>query len=177
MRETPWLTPGALWFLEQLLKLQPRLRVLEFGCGGSTFWLAKQGANLVSIEHDKHWQTVVQERLDCEGLKAELRLLPRPYDGVCAQFPDQCLDLVLVDGRDRIRCVRAAMPKLRPGGVLMLDNAERPRYNEARALLSGWEYNRATQQGRWCSSAGYSSSTFWATDWWVKPAKVSPTTT
>jgi hypothetical protein len=36
--------------------------------------------------------------------------------------------LVCIDGRNRMRCVAAALPCLDPPGVLVLDDAERPEY-------------------------------------------------
>jgi hypothetical protein len=37
--------------------------------------------------------------------------------------PDHTFDLILVDGRVRIECMQHAIPKIRPGGYLMLDNS------------------------------------------------------
>jgi hypothetical protein len=37
--------------------------------------------------------------------------------------PDHTFDLVLVDGRVRTECMQHAIPKIRPGGYLMLDNS------------------------------------------------------
>jgi predicted O-methyltransferase YrrM len=38
------------------------------------------------------------------------------------------LDLVVVDGRARVACVRQALPRLASDGVLLLDNADRDEY-------------------------------------------------
>jgi hypothetical protein len=37
--------------------------------------------------------------------------------------PDHTFDLVLVDGRVRTECIQHAIPKIKPGGYLMLDNS------------------------------------------------------
>jgi hypothetical protein len=37
--------------------------------------------------------------------------------------PDHIFDLVLVDGRARTECIRHAIPKIKPGAYLMLDNS------------------------------------------------------
>ena len=63
-------------------------------------------------------------------------------------------DLVLVDGRARLGCVVSALPKLRPEGVLLLDNSEREDAIEACALLadSGWSARHFSGPGpcsRW----------------------------
>ena len=40
--------------------------------------------------------------------------------------PDHTFDLVLVDGRMRTECMQHAIPKVRSGGYLMLDNSNNP---------------------------------------------------
>jgi hypothetical protein len=51
---------------------------------------------------------------------------------------DECFDVVVVDGRERMDCVRCAMRKVSPGGVLVLDDSDRPKYGVARTILAGW---------------------------------------
>lgn len=45
-------------------------------------------------------------------------------------FPDGYFDCVVVDGRSRPSCVLHALPKIKPGGCLVLDNSEREYYRE-----------------------------------------------
>jgi hypothetical protein len=58
------------------------------------------------------------------------------YVNCIAEHPDRSLDLVLVDGRARPSCCRAAMSKVKAGGYLVLDNAERGYYHRARELFA-----------------------------------------
>jgi hypothetical protein len=51
---------------------------------------------------------------------------------------DASLDLVIVDGRARVACGLAAMAKVKPGGMLLLDDSDRPRYARLREALTGW---------------------------------------
>lgn len=44
------------------------------------------------------------------------------------QFPDGSFDLVMVDGRSRPSCIKHAIPKIKKGGYLLLDNSERAYY-------------------------------------------------
>jgi predicted O-methyltransferase YrrM len=54
-------------------------------------------------------------------------------------YPDNYFDLVVVDGRARPACIKHAVPKIKRGGVLILDNSDRDYYLEStRFLLSGW---------------------------------------
>ncbi len=47
------------------------------------------------------------------------------------QFPDESLDLVLVDGRARPSCIAQSVAKIKPGGLLVVDNMERDYYHTA----------------------------------------------
>src|SRR3990167_4328675 len=78
-------------------------------------------------------------------LFAKLILLPKPYYSIANLFPDEYFDLILVDGRNRKGCILHAIRTLKRGGVLMLDNAERPYYKKAIELLEGWKATSAVQ--------------------------------
>jgi hypothetical protein len=52
----------------------------------------------------------------------------KAYASYIDQFPDQYFDLVLVDGRVRPSCTIHSVPKIKKGGLLVIDNADRPYY-------------------------------------------------
>jgi len=63
------------------------------------------------------------------------------YVNKILEFPDAYFDIVVVDGRARPSCVGIARLKVKPGGLLLLDNTERDYYlAEAWPLLrrQGW---------------------------------------
>lgn len=57
------------------------------------------------------------------------------------RYPDDSFDLVVVDGRSRQSCLVDALPKVKPGGWIVLDDAERARYQRAQSCLpeSDWK--------------------------------------
>jgi hypothetical protein len=77
------------------------------------------------------------------------------------QFPDYYFDIILIDGRCRFSCWRRCKDKLKKGGLIILDNAERPNYSsiieEIRNL--GWKENNFFGPGPF-------SQDFWATIIW-----------
>lgn len=153
----PWLTDGAIEFLEGFLSGHDK-RVLEFGVGQSTLWLGRRAKELVSVENKKKWVN----RIRAEDPKLDIRLHSRPYHSICEDFDAHSFDLVLVDGRERLLCCEKARPLLRRGGVLMLDNAERDEYTGVLELLKSWEPHTAAQP--YPKDRGE-----WQTKWWVKP--------
>jgi SAM-dependent methyltransferase len=52
----------------------------------------------------------------------------KAYVEVIDTFPDNHFDVVLIDGRSRPACLVHAYPKLKPGGLLVLDNSDRDYY-------------------------------------------------
>lgn len=152
----PWIVFDAADRLST--RVRPGDRVFEYGSGGSTlFWLGL-GARVVSIEHDPAWFARLKPLLD--GRDIEYRLVGpeqraphttsdparwedyasddpayhgmqfRRYVEQIDSFPDAAFDIVLVDGRSRTACLAHAIRKLAPGGMLVLDNAERVYYTE-----------------------------------------------
>lgn len=63
----------------------------------------------------------------------------RVYADAVLDYPDGHFDLVLVDGRARVACARNALDKLAPGGLLVLDNAEWPKYQPIRDMTRSWK--------------------------------------
>jgi hypothetical protein len=135
--DEPWLAPAAIAFLDREL---PREGTgLEWGSGRSTQWFGRRLAHLVSIEMDHEWYERVLEQVgelpsvDLRYLALEHPLkeptrptydpLPR-YVSVLWEFPEASLDFVLVDGHYRQACVLAALDRIRPGGLLVVDNTD-----------------------------------------------------
>ena len=124
----PWFPFNATRAIARLL--QPTWRVVEFGSGMSTVWLARRVASVHSVEHDRHWHELVSARMPGN---VELTLAEENPAAVLEAHDD--LDFVIVDGMDRNGCMRAAIPKVRPGGWIYLDNTDNELFAEARELL------------------------------------------
>lgn len=68
-------------------------------------------------------------------------MLFQRYAQAILDHPAGHFDAILVDGRARVSCAALAAERVRPGGLLLLDNAERANYLPALARLRdlGWE--------------------------------------
>lgn len=127
----PWLTAQAVAILDTWLK--PADEGLEWGSGRSTVWFARRVGRLTSVEHHPEWHERVGRLLAFEGVadKVDYRLLPdgaseqptSAYVRTAQDIPDGSLDFALVDGVARASCAEAVLPKIRPGGLLVIDNA------------------------------------------------------
>lgn len=129
----PWLTPEANQFLQGYLS--PSDNGLEFGAGRSTVWLAPRIHTLTSVDHNPLWfkkvesmlaekdihnvTLLLRQRTEADGPEGETA----PYTAVVETIAKASLDFVLVDGTYRAACALGAITCLKPGGVLILDNA------------------------------------------------------
>lgn len=162
---TPMMPYNAIEWLRN--NVQSTWSVFEYGSGGSTFFFANRAAHIVSIEHEKGWYDIVDRSLHEQGYTnteyhyvapqsisesappqccALRSLSDKPqyadrhfgnYMRAIEPYPDQSFDLVVVDGRARACCVRAAIPKVKPGGYLLIDDTRRKRYHDAIAAVPG----------------------------------------
>ncbi len=149
----PWLVFAAIDVLDRM-DLRGA-RVFEYGSGGSTLYWLKRGASCVSIEHNPAWYAMLSERLGSAADVDYRLVLPVPGDpgadpsdpdayasdevshrglnfrDYCTQideFSDKSFDIVVIDGRARTSCIKHAASKVRRGGLLIVDNDERPHY-------------------------------------------------
>ncbi len=86
---------------------------------------------------------------------------PLPYYSPTNQFAPNSFDIILVDGRDRVKCLEGSIPLLKSGGVIMLDDAERSWYREAYTLLKDWPLHVAKRTRKKMEPK--------ETNWWIKP--------
>ncbi|OYW13043.1 MAG: hypothetical protein B7Z55_17520 [Planctomycetales bacterium 12-60-4] len=161
-RRHPWVTYPALSWLDQ--NVTSTMRVFEFGSGGSTLYFAERTAEVFSVEHDPEWHAAVCQALSAANLtnchlqvtqataaipgaadpyaaerKPELGNRFEAYARSIDAHPDASFDLVVVDGWARLACIQHALPKVKPGGFLLLDNSEWPEFQAAHDWL--WDYS------------------------------------
>ncbi|MCC7426704.1 MAG: class I SAM-dependent methyltransferase [Alphaproteobacteria bacterium] len=151
----PWLVPAAIPVIEAALR--PGMRAFEWGAGRSTLWFARQGLVVTAVEGRPAWAAEVRRRLAeadraTPGLAARVTLIEVPvlrdhdvpaetvraYAEAVRPFGAEAFDLVLVDGHFRAACLAEALAALRPGGLLVVDNADVPDLVEPLAGLAPW---------------------------------------
>jgi predicted O-methyltransferase YrrM len=138
MRKEAWFTEDSLVVLEKYFLWNTKLKIFEFGMGASTVWLDKMDSVelLVSVEHDETWYNEVTSRVNKD--KTKTILAERPYSQIIEQYDNEYFDSVIVDGRDRVKCIESSASKVKKGGILILDNSERLEYTDGINLLKDW---------------------------------------
>lgn len=146
--ENPYYVPAVVKFLSELLE-NKQARVFEWGSGISTVWYARNAKSLIAIEHNEEWYRKVTGWLKTNKLdNVELKYIP-PIDGsfqnysqTILKYDDEFFDVVAVDGRNRVDCVKQAINKVKIGGLLILDDSHRARYQPVFNLLINYEHKR-----------------------------------
>lgn len=127
--DAPWLTRYVNEFLACWLKETDV--GMEWGSGRSTVWFAKRVKQLNSFEHNKRWYGTVSGKLNKLKVSEVVTLCyvdiadnreKNNYIGNMLNIEDNSLDFVLVDGVFRDKCALLAIDKVKPGGILIVDN-------------------------------------------------------
>ena len=129
----PWLTPESIGILEKIIAKDHI--GFEYGSGRSTIWFAKRTKYLTSVETSDIWYKKIKANLTSLAF-SNVNLLYIPIDDsdgidqnnyffVSQNFLDNSLDYVLIDGRYRDQCLINFIPKIKLGGILIIDNVNR----------------------------------------------------
>ena len=156
----PWYTYGAIDFLTG--RVNAGMRVFEYGSGNSTLWWGRRTQQVVSCEHDRTWYDVMKGKVppNVEYTLIELDRDGRYATAVAGQTDP--FDVVVIDGRDRVNCAKASLPALKPDGVIIWDNSDRPDYDAGYRFLLENRFKRIDFWGMgpinvygWCTSVFY----------------------
>lgn len=144
--DTPWWSYRAIDVVDGWLQQHPDARVFEYGTGASTLWLARRAARVESVDHDPVFSATVSDLVPdnvtlhvVEGRPAgpNPRAPSRKAGYSHLDFGEYVdlitrvhgpFDLIAIDGRSRVECLRLAQKHLAPGGIIVFDNAGRAEY-------------------------------------------------
>lgn len=174
--DLPWWTYPAIEEVDRFLAAKGGdARVFEYGSGASSVWLGRRAKEVHSVEHHAGFVEFLHSALS-EVPNVQLRHVEAPQRGDDARVQSQrhghagldfadyvasidevggLFDVIVVDGRARAACLRQAIPHLAPDGIIVFDNCNRPRYQEA-ILTSGL---RVSRYRGWVPSLPYQSET------------------
>lgn len=127
-RALPWLNFPVIRFLEDRLKAD--FNLFEFGSGYSTSFYAARVKSVTSVESDLEWFRIVSGLVPSN---ATLIFQERDANGkYCRAITTtgQKYDVVVIDGRDRVNCIKQSIGALTERGVMLLDDSQRARYAE-----------------------------------------------
>lgn len=141
----PFMTPEEIVDLTCFLNREQDM--LEIGGGMSTVFFSNIVKSLVTIEHNREWADKLSKFEQLQNKNWTLHVVepswpqvhsfapaePRQFDkyiDFISDLENESFDVVLVDGRDRVRAAEASISKLKSSGILLIhDFWNRPKYH------------------------------------------------
>lgn len=122
---SPWYTYP---FLDYITLLDfSRADVFEYGSGYSTLYWGRVAKSVVSVESDREWFTKITELLQSSGINNvdyHLEQDAEKYVELINLRQDMNYDVIIIDGVRRLDAAKASINRLRPSGVIILDNSD-----------------------------------------------------
>jgi hypothetical protein len=136
----PWFTYSFLHFIQN--RLNSEMSIFEYGSGNSTIWFSSKVKKIKSVENDLEWFNKVSAKLpvNCE-------IVFRPLDGTdtyskSVNESKEKFDIIIIDGRDRVKSTKASIEALNTNGIIIFDNSQVEEYREALDYLEGLDFKR-----------------------------------
>jgi len=159
----PWMTYPFIRYIES--NLDKDVNVFEYGCGNSTLWWASRSRKVVACEHDRTWCEEIENQAPSN---VSLYCVPLSPEGEYSKFIvnyKREFDIIVIDGRDRVACVKNTLEALTEKGVIIWDNSDRSEYDKGYRFLLNNGFRRLDFFGmgsintyEWCTSVFYKPS-------------------
>jgi len=141
----PWWSYCVADFVEE--RLRPEMNVLEFGSGSSTVWLASRVRQVVTVENDPKWASIVRSFIP-ENVQLIERSNPGSLDFEDLSDSNQQFDILIVDAlADRIACAIAGLKMLSEDGVVIWDNTDGPDWPVIHELMGSKGFKEISFSG------------------------------
>jgi len=162
--DSPWLVKDSIVFIESWLNEE--MKGFEFGSGRSTKWFTERVSFYYSIEGDFDWykKTIEMNKDNIKNEKCEIvfkdagdqikidRKKVKLYSSSLSKFRDKYFDFGLIDGHFRIECIYNSINKIKPNGILIIDNSDA--IDGINEFLSKYKYKKFSN-GIWETSILY----------------------
>lgn len=136
----PWYTYPAIYFIES--RIDNHMTVFEYGCGNSTLWWAHRVKKVISCEDNYAWYERIKREIPAN---VELYQIDssneNQYVEKIKEYQNE-FDIIIIDGWDRVNCVKNCLPALKKDGVIIWDNSDRAIYEEGYHYLLDNGYRR-----------------------------------
>jgi hypothetical protein len=115
----PWFTYPAIEYIMQL-DFSDKL-IFEYGCGNSTLFWGTIAKRVVSVDDNQEWFQKIARRVSDN---TSIKLITERISYITEILNYDLFDVVIVDGSYRYECAQQAIKRLRPGGMIILDNSD-----------------------------------------------------
>ena len=142
----PWITYASLHFISQKLE-NTTFKVFEYGSGNSTLWFSERVQHMVSVEHDTTYYDIVKSKIQSRSnVTYILADIENDYSKKVLDYKNE-FDIIIIDGRDRITCTKNSLHALKENGIIIWDNSDRKKYQEAYDFLKDKGFKKIDFKG------------------------------
>lgn len=159
----PWYTYAAIRFLAA--RVGSNMNVFEFGSGNSTIWWGRHTLKVVSCEHNEQWYRVLKLQLPENVEYLYCQLEPGGEYSKAANRKKEKFHIIIIDGRDRVNCLKNSLSQLTEDGVVIWDNSDRKKYQEGFDYLAINNFKKIDFYGfgpinsvGWCTTIFYKTN-------------------
>ena len=134
----PWYTYSFIDFIEK--RLRPEFEVFEYGCGNGTLYYASRVRYVEAVEHNAEWYDCVSKK--CPP-NTKVRLISISANGEyhkAVVSGGRKFNIIVIDGRDRVKCIRQIPNAISGDGIVILDNSNRLKYADGIKFLESLGY-------------------------------------
>lgn len=145
MNPLPWMNYPFLEFIKG--RLNKNQNLFEYGSGYSTVFFAERIKSVTSVEYDKDWYEKAKELTKSfPNTKILFQELNQDYPRTINKT-NQKYELIIIDGRNRVKSAINSFEHLAPNGVIILDDSSRKGYQEIWNFYLGKGFREITFQG------------------------------
>lgn len=134
----PWLSIPANKFLDE--RLSAGMTIFEYGAGNSSKYFSTNGLIVHSVEHNSAWYNALAQQ-KVQNQKIELLDLNTNYDSFINTL-NTSFDIILIDGRKRVSCLKNSFDNLNSNGVIIFDDSDRDKYAIIFKLMEEANYKK-----------------------------------
>lgn len=152
--------------MDKLLKKSDS--IIEFGSGRSSLWFSKRSKVVTSIETDIYWFEKVNQLIINNNINNTTLLLletEKQIGSFINSLSENSIDVAFIDGHYRDICANSILCKMKPGGLIIIDDANaflvNPGTFSPNSLRS---YGQMTDKWRTFHQAINSRRIIWTTD-------------
>ncbi len=146
--EIPWMNYNIVNFLKERFK--KNMLLFEYGSGFSTKFYSKYVLKVTSVEHDKKWYEVIStdKPKNCKIIysKYDNQMMGGDYSKMILN-QNEIFNVIVVDGRDRVNCIKNSINALDKDGIVILDDSSREKYKPAFEFMQSNGFKQITFSG------------------------------
>ncbi|GAB4111050.1 MAG: hypothetical protein OHK0057_21310 [Thermoflexibacter sp.] len=143
----PWMNYPFIDFISK--RLRSEMEIFEYGAGYSSLYFANKVGKVVSVEYNRDWYNKIK---DYENKFNNIHLHFYPLDdnyplAITEISIGKKYEIIIIDGRKRVKCAINALPFLKENGVLVLDDSHRTYYQEVFDFYYAKKFKEITFSG------------------------------